>query len=259
MTLDVRNLLQAAKEECGNGRDKGKTELVITQLGLVISNMQPQTIEDGVSDWARLVCFRASLQIKIRQAGTAAQHLEPLVRNGGLLNRDPVAHTTYANALINAGQAGTAAQHLEPLVRNGGLLNSNPVGAYSLCKALYLDGKKNAAIEYGMKYIRETQASNDKEHIIGVGILLAIFDEDEPSIAELKADLVNRYGQSSLDSAKNIAAIWHQNSQPFLALELTSSFYYGLRGTPLAVITDGGYRPISRSDRLKAGFVRDPT
>ena len=222
MTLDVRNLLQAAKEECGNGRDKGKTELVITQLGLVISNMQPQTIEDGVSDWARLVCFRASLQIKIRQAGTAAQHLEPLVRNGGLLN-------------------------------------SNPVGAYSLCKALYLDGKKNAAIEYGMKYIRETQASNDKEHIIGVGILLAIFDEDEPSIAELKADLVNRYGQSSLDSAKNIAAIWHQNSQPFLALELTSSFYYGLRGTPLAVITDGGYRPISRSDRLKAGFVRDPT
>ena len=402
MTIDIKNLIRAAQEECGNGRNRQRTELVITQLGLVISNLQAQKHQDQVSDWARLMCFRASLQIKIRQAGTAAQHLEPLVRNGGLLNRDPVAHTTYANALINAGQAGTAAQHLEPLVRNGGLLNRdpvahttyanalinagqagtaaqhleplvrnggllnsnpvahttyanalinagqagtaaqhleplvrnggllnsnpvahttyanalinagqagtaaqhleplvrnggllnsnpvahttyanalinagqagtaaqhleplvrnggllnrNPAGIYSLCKALYLDDKKNASLHYGMEYIRISQASNEKGYINGVGILLAIFDKDEPSITELKADLVSRYGQYSLDSAVNVASIWHQKSLPVLQLDLTSDAYYGQRGTLLAVITDGGYSPISRSDRLKAGL-----
>jgi tetratricopeptide (TPR) repeat protein len=202
----------------------------------------------------------ANALINAGDARTAAAHLAPLVyidpdpqgRNSGMLSRDAVAHTTYANALINAGDARTAAAHLEPLVRTGGMLNRDAAIIYSLCKALYMADRKNHAIEYGMQFIRDTQGHNEKSHIIGVGIMLAIFDEGQEQVVQLCDDLSSRYGPFALESAKHVAAIWRQGD--LITDEgLTSGQLYGSRGTPLAVIADGGHRPISISDGIKAG------
>jgi hypothetical protein len=91
---------------------------------------------------------------------------------------------------------------------------------------------------------------------VGVGILLAIFEENEPAIVQIKNDLITERGARSLVSAEQIAATWKQENLNVYRPDLTSDHYYGRRGTPSAVIADGGYYPVSRSDGLKAGLAR---
>ena len=123
-----------------------------------------------------------------------------------------------------------------------------------LCQAYFKQGKKNAALDVGMAYIRQTQGDTKQSLIVGTGMLLAFFDEQHSGLASLIGSLATSYGPQALQSARDLATRW----AAAITVEeaLGSEFFYGRRGSPLAVIEAGAYRPISTSDRLKAGFGR---
>ena len=73
----AKKLIIAAKIECTHGRDR--VPAVVTQLEQLIINLP-----EGSEDWAHLVCFKASLQIKSRQASEAVHFLRTHVTHGCL-------------------------------------------------------------------------------------------------------------------------------------------------------------------------------
>jgi hypothetical protein len=106
-------------------------------------------LEQNQSDLDRYgICYLASLYTKVRQPLRAITLLKPLLESGGLLARDPVAHTTYAKALDNAGDSAAAASYLRPLLGEGGLLARNPVAHATYAKALDNAGDSAAAASH---------------------------------------------------------------------------------------------------------------